>query len=345
MSDRVQRFLFKAIPYDNHVKYFPWQIATICILIGNDERNYAYEKAMVLIKSEKWTPISAIHKSTLIEELIYKQDKDTIDKYESVKLGNDSFLVFTDNWCGFKNSPPLLFPKVTEELIDKVFENAGGRRLVYDDQDKKRNADYIIGDYVFELKLIEEERILKTSVQNKIADFYGSDNSNFVEIDTDDFDELNYSIFTNIFRNPIQEAIKSASDQIKSTKKNILNCQNYKGGIIIINNGTSSFTTDIFNECVKKSLNNNTDNIESSITVNIWSRTDGLETSFEFSIEPENPNYIEQKIKQSFINVIEVFLTEWGRNSFAQPNEVTKPLKPLQFKKDEVTFVKTQNPL
>lgn len=344
MSNGVQRFLLKAIPFDNHVKYYSWQIATLCILIGDDDKNYAFEKAIALIKSKRWKPISKIHKSTLIEDLIYKQDQSAIDEYEKVKSGKDSFLVLTDNWCGFKNSPPLLFPKITEDLIDKVFKQAGGSRLVYDDPNKKRNADYIIDDYIFELKLIEEERLLKESVQNKLASFYSSDNSNFIEIATDNFDELNYSIFTNIFRNPIQDAIKSASDQIKSTKNNILDSQNYKGGIFLINNGTSSFTPQIFNDCVKKSLNNNTNNIESSVIINIWSKTDGFNSSFEFSIEPQKPNDIEKKLQQSFVKVIDGFLSQWGHNSFAQPTEVTVPLKPIHFEKDTVTFVKNQSP-
>lgn len=345
MSNKVQRFLLKAVPFDNHIKYFSWQIATLCILIGDEDENSALEKAINFMKSEKWTPISKIHKSTLIENLIYNQSQSAIDEYEKVKSGKDSFLVFTDNWYGFKNSPPLLFPKITEDLIDKVFEQAGGNRLVYDGPNKKRNADYILDNYIFELKLIEEERLLKESVQNKLANFYSSDNSNFIEITTENFDKLEYSIFTNIFRSPIQDAIKSASEQIKSTKNNILNSQKYKGGILLINNGTSSFTPQIFNDCIRKSLNNNTNNIDSSVIINIWSRTDGFETSFEFSIEPQNPNEVEKKIQQSCLKVINEFLSKWGHNSFAKPTEVTAPLKLLHFEKDKVTFIKTQTPL
>ncbi|WP_286971858.1 hypothetical protein [Flavobacterium sp. UBA4854] len=345
MSNRVQRFLLKAVPLDNHVKYFSWQIATLCILIGDEDENSALQKAINFIRSEKWTPISKIHKSTLIENLIYNQDQSVIEEYEKVISGKDSFLVFTDNWRGFKNSPPLLFPKITEDLIDNVFEQAGGKRLVYKEENKIRNADYVIDNYIFELKLIEEERLLKESVQNKLANFYNSKNSNFIEITTEDFDKLNYSIFTNIFRSPIQEAIKSASEQIKSTKNNILHSQKHKGGIILINNGTSSFTPQIFNECVYKSLNNNTSNIEASIIINIWSRTDGFETSFEYLIEPKNPNEVEKKIQQSFVKVINDFLSTWGHNSFIKPNEVTTPLKPINFEKNNVTFIKKQPPL
>lgn len=343
MSNNVQRFLLKAVANENHNKYFSWQIATLCILIGDDNKISALEKAIALIKTEKWTQISEIHKSTLIEKLIYNESQSTIDDYEKVKSGKDSLIVIKDNWCGFKDSEPILFPKVTEELIDIVFEKAGGKRLIYNEPNKKRNADYIIDNYIFELKLIEEERLMKEGVKNKIVDFYKKNNANFIKIESDNFDKLDYSNFTNIFRSPIQDAVKSASEQIKSTKTNILKNENFKGGIILINNGTTSFTPKIFTDCVKKSLKNNTNNIEASVIISIWSTTNGFETNFDYLVEPEIPNEVEKKLQESFQTVINDTFSKWGHNSFAKQNEETSVLKPIIFKKNETTYIKTNN--
>lgn len=336
MSKQVQRFILKAIPKESHKIYFPWQTATLCILIGDDNKISAFTKAVNLIETRNWTPISTIHKSTLVEELIYHQEQYVIDEYENVKAGIDSFIELPDNWCGFKDSPPLLFPKITEDLINKVFKEAGGERFGYNEKIEAKNADYLIDDYIFELKIIEEERLLKKSVQEKIWDYYCQ---NLNGITPENFDDIRHSIFVNIFKSPIENAIKSASKQIKSTR-GILNDSKYKGGLLIINNGTSSFTPNIFNECVHKSLKNNTNNIESAVIINIWSETDGFNSNSRFSFEPKTPNEIEKRIIESFKIVINKHFTDWGHDLFSQCIGILSPLKTISFQKDDTIFVK-----
>ena len=75
MSEAVQRFLLKAKATKSNEEYFPWTIANICILIGEDDKSTAIDIALKELKKRNWQPISSFDKSTLIEESVLQQSK------------------------------------------------------------------------------------------------------------------------------------------------------------------------------------------------------------------------------------------------------------------------------
>ncbi len=342
MSNFVQRFILKGHPSDDHPKYFPWTIATIVVLVGEDDKASASDMLMHILKKEHWIPLTQPHKSTLIESLVYKEGGQFLNAY--LKARNERFCLtaFTDNWIGFKDSPPLLFPKISEKFIDRVIESAGGHRILIQSQNGAlpRNADYLIDGFIFELKIIEEERLLKSSVQNKLAELLYKENENYLSISPENIDELNWNTYINLFRQPIQGAIKSASKQIKSTRE-FLNKPDLKGGVIVINNGTSSITPEIFNECVLKCLENNTKELKSYISINNWVKTDGFNTENIFLIEPhEYLTDIQKKIVKSFNERINDFMTDWARIGFSQSGDILKLIRNISFEKHGIVFTK-----
>jgi hypothetical protein len=337
MSNLVQKFILKASPRENHPKYFIWNIATLCILIGDDSNESAYIKAKLLIAEKGWIPISHIHRSTIIEDTSLHQNQVMMEEFHAVRKGKESFLCYPDGWCGFKDSPPLLFPKITEALIDRVFINAGGGRFIYDDSLKVSNPDYLINDHIFELKIIEEERLLKETVQEKIASKFRGYDDGEVEISLSSLDETNYKFYSSIFRSPLQNSVKQAGKQIKSVKE-FNKSKNLKGGVIIINNGTSSLTASIFEENIVKSIKNNTSEIDTFLLINSWCETDGFNTNFQFTIKPNEQNEVQKLISTNFIEVINAVMNEWGRNQFKQTGQMMEPLRPISFQKDGKTF-------
>jgi len=62
---------------------------------------------------------------------------------------------------------------LTEEIVDEIIDNAGGRRAHSDQAQKKtKNADYILGDTVIELKIMEDEGLDKAPRQAKLATLF-----------------------------------------------------------------------------------------------------------------------------------------------------------------------------
>ena len=59
---------------------------------------------------------------------------------------------------------------LTEKCFDEIVELAGGRRA-HPDHDRRaaRNADYILGDAVLELKILDDEGLSKVERQAKLA--------------------------------------------------------------------------------------------------------------------------------------------------------------------------------
>ena len=62
---------------------------------------------------------------------------------------------------------------LTEDICNEIIEAAGGRRAHTDQAErKKRNADYILGDSVIELKILKDEGLSKTERQRKLAKIF-----------------------------------------------------------------------------------------------------------------------------------------------------------------------------
>ncbi|WP_091013385.1 hypothetical protein [Paenibacillus amylolyticus] len=280
-----------------------------------------------------------MHKDILIEESVIALGGEILELYYRAKQGEIIFLVDTENWIGFKDSPPILVPKLTEEFMDKVILRAGGKRLDYISKEMKKNADYIIGDYIFELKILEEERLFNESVKTKLADLLGNPETKNVSLNHQDIPADKYNLYLNIFRKPIQDAIKSASKQIKSTKE-ILNNDKLKGGIIFINNGTTSTPPEIFIECVNRSIKNNTSQIDTSITICNWLETNGFDSHFMYQKHPSEPIGIQQIIAEAFDNEMDAFMNHWGRSGFPQTEEMLDPLFNISYEKYGIVFTR-----
>lgn len=339
MEIEVYRFILKAHPNENHRKYYPWNIADICILIGETDKAVALTRAMKKLNLENWIQISEIRKDILIEEKIVQLGGESIDHYLKAKQGEVILFAKTENWIGFKDSPPILFPRITEKFIDKVIIRADGRRLVYESKEKVKNADYIIDDYIFELKILEEERLFNESVRIKLADLLGDTSKRNIEINHKKIPIEKYNLYLNIFRKPIQDAIKSASKQIKSTK-NILNDVTLKGGIIFINNGTTSTPPEIFYECINRSIINNTSQIVSHISICNWLETNGFDSYYMYQKNPEIRNQIQNRIIEAFDNEMDEFMNQWGNSGFPQSDEMMEPLINISYEKHGIIFTR-----
>jgi len=341
MSKDVQRFICKAHAMESHPKYFSWVIADLCLFIAEDNKSKSIKRAKEIFKKENWIPITNSEKSTLYEDKIIATGGDILAAYKKAKKEGYYLEIFCENWTGFKDNPPLSFPRITEVFIDKVIKLAGGNRIeISDKASPPRNADYIIDDTIFELKIIEEERLLKDSVQeNIIKKLIENDiEEQYYYKNYSDFQKSNY--YMNLLRKPIQNAVRSASKQIKSTRK-MLEKNELIGGFIIVNNGNSSYDPDTFKECVFQATRNDTKQIDEVIIINNWVETNGFDSNYQVvcdTLNKETPLF--EKIRESFFYHLDMFMNEWGGSGFSQSTNMIEPIKNISFEKYGIIFSK-----
>lgn len=139
-------------------------------------------------------------------------------------------------------------PKITESFIDGVLYDLGWVRYTdhYTIESGVPNADYIEKSSVGELKIFEEEGLLKEERQNKISllfNLFGLAEG-VVDLNVEDIPEEFRSKYEDIVSRPFQSAIKKASKQLKSTaeKANLIGDR----VIFAVNNGYSSLNADNF---------------------------------------------------------------------------------------------------
>lgn len=342
MSSRVQRFVVRAHPTDNHPKYYRWQTATLCVFVGDDDKQRALETAKRIITEHHWIPIDAFEKATLIEERVRGFGGDVWTAYQAALGGKVKFVEIIDQRTTDKASlSPILAPKVTEAFVDSVVIKAGGRRFIPSGPKSllPRNADYIVDDHIFDLKILEDESLELASTQDKLAELFKEAFPGKPSITIDPTQlppELRKEYF-NIVKRRIERLVHSASGQVRETKKQIGN-EEMKGGVILVNSGFGSLMPTVLEEqaerCVKQSTH-----IHCAVCFSVWLFTNGFDSMINFKIyPPSSPNKTVAKLVNAFTEREEEMMNDWGRDGFPRPAEVTNPMKPVAFERNGIVF-------
>jgi hypothetical protein len=341
MSVRVQRFVVKAHPSEDHPKYYRWQTATVCVFVGDDDKQRAFKKAMKIIAAKKWVIIEIVEKGTLIEDRVRSFGGEVWEAYQDAQRGKIKFIEGVDQRTTDKDIPPLLAPKITEIFVDSVVIKAGGYRFIPSGpaNNLPRNADYIIDDFIFDLKILQEESLEITATQTKLAELFKSvfPNASTISLDPALLPPDKQAKYFDIIRKRVQRVIHSASDQVRSTKKQIGNT-NLKGGVILVNSGSGLLLPGILEEqaerCIKQSSH-----IECFVCLSVWLLSNGFDSIMNFKIYPVTPqNKTVEKLTKAFGEREEEMMNHWASSGFTLPNEVTNPMKPVAFERDGIIF-------
>lgn len=112
-------------------------------------------------------------------------------------------------------------PRISEPFVDGVMYELGWHRYTdkYPRVDGQLNTDYIGPNSVAELKIFEEEPLLKPEHQAKISSFFQSlgQTGNEIDIDIEKIPGSIRSDFENQISRPFQTDIKKASKQMKTS--------------------------------------------------------------------------------------------------------------------------------
>ena len=331
----IQRICVRAKPKPTNPDYFDWQTAIICIFVPENDRLLAVDRARLELDHRHWDFILYENKSTLIEQRVRETGGEVWEAYQSALNGDLVFKVFPEHFqAGNKNAKYLLPAKITEQFIDNVVKDAGGRRLA--ESEKKsgfKNADYLIGDFVFELKDLQEEGLEKGEHQKKIAELFSGyfPGETEIAIDPSVLSKPDYLKYLNIIGTPIKTHIRSASKQIKDTRL-LLNRPDLLGGIVLLNTGFGSFPNDAFAEQVERYARKASEEFLAVVSINVWSHTNGFDSHVFYKFSPTQPVHKEViALRDAFSKCFEQMMTDVIQGSISANVKRASPTKPVAF--------------
>ncbi|MBK1880203.1 hypothetical protein [Pelagicoccus mobilis] len=343
-SREVQRILVAACPKPEHPKYFPWQTARICVLVGEDDREMAVEKAKTEIGRKYWQPKGAFEYATVKEDFIRECDtEEVVTAYEDARSGKIIFLEWFDQMPMAKKDAGMVFsaPKIGELFIDDVIESVGGKRLSTELTEKRSQkcADYLLSNVAIELKDIQSEGLLVKSRQEKLTSFLSSvvqEEGEFIDLSRDDLTDDEWRTYVDILGGPIKNQIKSAARQLKETRSRLgcLRC-----GVIFLNTGYLSIPSSLFASIVRRYCEKDTNQIDFSICISSRLLTNGFESELTFSFDPsDEDDTLIMRIREGFWKQVDSLMSDFAKNGFQQDRDTMGPLEPIAFSKDGVYF-------
>jgi hypothetical protein len=252
------------------------------------------------------------------------------------------FKVFADGFGAEDKGHKVMLPaRITEQFMDDVIRNAGGQRL--DNSGIKaglRNADYLFGRYIFELKDLQEEAMRKGPHQLQLARLFQPHSSkrSTVAVDPSVLSKLEFREYLNILGRPIQGHVRAASKQIKDTRK-LLGREDLLGGLIVLNTGFGTYPHDQFAEQVERYAQKDSSEFKAVISVSAWCHTNGFDTYSFYKMSPEDSSEPEVlAIQHAFNGRYTQMMTDLVRGTLRAATADAPPVTSIAFAVDGIDF-------
>lgn len=338
----IQRICVKAKPSSDNTEYFEWQTASICMFVPENDKSLAVQKAREELRRRNWDFIAYEDKSTLIEGRVRQAEEDVRAAYEYAKQGNIFFKVFSDSFCaGDKEIIHILPARISENFMDKVVADAGGHRLpIQKNLQGVKSADYLVGNFVFELKDLQEEVLEKAVHQKKLAALFQKyyPGKSEVVINPSVLAKSDYREYLNILSRPIKTQIRSASRQIKASKE-LLGRSDLNGGIIFLNTGLGSLQHEAFAAQVERFALKDSSQYSAVVSISVYCHTNGFDAYILHYFSPEKPDQGEVAgLRKAFAGRFEDMMTDLVRGKIPDSMERALPSKSLTFNDAGIDF-------
>jgi hypothetical protein len=339
LLSNVQRIILKAKPAIDNLRYNEWETASVIFFVDEPDKNKALEVVKNKLHDMKWEILYYELKDTLVEERVQEAENIIKEAYAIAKSKKIYYNFIYDNFGPGKNKSNYLCPpKINEQFIEKVIIDAGGRRLTESEKanSEELNADFIIGDFVIELKSLMEEGFDKDERRKKISNLFSKyySTSEPIFIDPTILDSSDQRLYTSILSSPVEKKISKAHKQVIETRKRI--SPNLKIGLIYLNSGYLSFPHDSFNSEVNRYINKNCHHFDDIITLSISAQTNGFDLYVEFFSDPQKSSNKETKmILDSWNKNAEEIMTKLVRGEI---KDLAKPQKPVSFSDSGIDF-------
>lgn len=174
---------------------------------------------------------------------------------------------------------------LSEDDLQGIVQEAGGSRAYqYADQQISKNADFLLGDAIIELKQLNDEGFSKPERQRKLAElFLAIDNERpVVVLDPAALDDEGRKKYRGIVEGPIKGAIAKARKQLLQSRLKFPSAQ---GSILwVVNNGYMSLDDETLKEIVTNRARQDTSQIDGIIVSGCYFHSDGFEGPVLFPI-------------------------------------------------------------
>ncbi len=298
-----------------------------------------------MLREARWKMIKFQEGSTLIEDRVQAQGGDIWAAYQEALRVGFSFRAFMDGITGDRKDPMVpRVPRITEKFVDSVIERAGGRRLTPEEcnHELTRNADYLLDDRILELKILGEEGLEVKTRQAKMADLFKRPVGPFstIELDPAMLTDDGRRQYADIVGGTIQNVVKSASKQIRSTKEH-LKREDLRGGVIVINTGYGTLHPDMLYPLAERYAAKDTTQVKDVVAISSWMVPGKLfDGTLYFQFEPREPtDPTLEKLERAFWDRVNEFMTEFMRSGMLAKGELIDPLKPVTFEQDGIVFI------
>ena len=239
---------------------------------------------------------------------------------------------------------------LTEQIVDEIIDNAGGRRAHPDQAQKKRtNADYILGETVIELKIMEDEGLDKAPRPAKLAALFTElDPERPVHVlERDRLDASAQRAYDNAMESPIKSAVRKAKGQMKQTR---LECpETTRSVLLLINSMNTALDHDEIVALAGRRARTYIGDIDGVVVAGAYLHSDGFDSLAIWPIE-----YVAVSLDKEFAEfpALRAAFNEYAERAMTEiitsPNaaQMTKgPVLDSEFDVDGQTFVKPAPPL
>lgn len=245
---------------------------------------------------------------------------------------------------------PKIRPLSEDQDMDFVIAHAGGRRA-HEDWDRKstRNSDYVLGQSIIELKLLDDERLEKPEAQAKIGSLFGAlqPDRPVVVIDPTIIEQKDRYAYATIMQGPIKGVVRSARAQLKQSRREI--SEGATTVLFVLNNGFTALTHEELLDHVVRRARNDTDEIDAVVVAGCYLHGDGFDT---FALWPinyvpihdERPFLEFEALKSAWGKLADRHMTEFVRGEHG-PTAAREAQTDIVFEWEGRTFVKPATPI
>ncbi len=240
-------------------------------------------------------------------------------------------------------------PRITESFIDGVIDEMGWSRYTekFPVVKGQSNADYLTPDGVAELKIFEEEGLLKKEHQEKLSALYDKlplQNSE-IDIGIENIPEEIRKSFEDQIAKPFQGAIKKASKQIKQSS--LVARKDGEKIIIAVNNGFSYLDANNFERIFVARCKRDSSSIGYAVCITVDYHQGGFDGIVLCTTRVHQINAPKAWLSEGqFIKIVgEKFAEAMGVMMIDQMNpslweNKLEPVKDIRFERDKVSYIR-----
>lgn len=245
--------------------------------------------------------------------------------------------------------PPQIHP-IAEDDLDAVIIAAGGQRA-HPDADRRSSvgADYLLGDALVELKLLDEDGLDKPERRHKLAQLFrqhSTDSRPVIVLDPHELPASALRDYKEIIRGPIKAGVATAKKQLKQSR--IEYPETTCSVLLVINNSYAALTHDEVLALVADRARNDTTQIDVVVAAGCYFHSDGFDSYFlwpmdQIVIHADKPFTGYNALLAAWQDFSEKFMTAVVRGR--APTGKRMPVRDSTFVIDGVTYVKPAPPI